>query len=229
MYDKKQINLLFKKYVETKNDKIFEQLIIACGGMIDMITSKYPDFSAYSEDLKQEVNLKLWELRKGKQLRKELENPAAYLIFRIRRFVHKLLDEYAQTFDIKRGLSDQEEAAIELVDKKEADFDAVAAELNTTATRAKEIYYAGKRKKQQYDVTLFCDLHPVQLAKLGIVAQNKYLDPEKQYLLKEVLRNYHKKIKQKLLTHTIFGEDRKKLERMLVLLDAFFEENMEPE
>lgn len=230
MYDKKQVNFLFKQYVETKDDKIFEQLISACNGMIESTISKYPDFSSYFEDLKQEVRLKMWEyLRNDPQLKKELKNPSAYLIFRLRQFVYSLITKYAQEFDIKRSLSDQEETALELIDEKEADFDIVAAELNITTARAKEIYYAGKRKKRQHDVMLFCDLSPAQLAKLGVVIQNKYLDPEKQYLLKEILRNYYKKVKQRLLSHTIFGEDRKKLERVLVLLDVFFEESMGPE
>lgn len=230
MYDKKQINFLFKRYVETKDDKVFEQLIVACDGMIDAVLSKCENFSSYFEDLKQEVRLKMWaDIRKNSKLSDYLTNPHSYLLFRVRRFINGLLDLYAQTFDIKRSLSDQEETAIELIDEKEADFDAVAGELNITPARAKEIYYAGKRKKQQHDVTLVCDLHPAQLAKLGAVVQNKYLDPEKQYLLKEILRTYHKKVKQKLSSHTIFGKDRKKLERVLSLLDAFFEENMEPE
>ena len=85
MYDKKQINSLFKQYVETKDDKVFERLLIACDRMIDVILSKCQNVSQYFEDIKQDVRLLMWEnIRKNPYLSNYLSSPSSYLFFRIR-------------------------------------------------------------------------------------------------------------------------------------------------
>lgn len=223
-YDKKQINLLFTQYVETKDDETFEQLIVACDGMIDAILLKCQNFSPYFEDLKQEVKLKMWtDIRKNPKLPNYLTNPHSYLLFRIRRFINVLLNEYAQMFDIKRSLSDQEETAVDLVDKQEADFGAVADELGTTIVRAKEIYQAGKRKRDQHELILFSELSPEE--ERVVLAIDKFLDPEKRYLLKEALKNHYERIKQRLLSNINLGKDSAELERTLAALRQFLEED----
>ena len=88
MYNKKKINQLFEKYVETGDDKIFEQLIEACEPMIDIVLTKYKRYDRHFDDVKQKVKLNIWKnKRKPEDLSKYLTSPTTYLFFVVRRYV----------------------------------------------------------------------------------------------------------------------------------------------
>lgn len=166
MYDKEQINSLFRQYVETKDDKIFEKLIVACGRMIAVILSQCKALSEHFEDIKQDVRLTMWaELRKNPNLSNHLSRPYSFLYLKIRRYINLQLEKYTQP--------------------KELD--------------------------------LFCELSRPE-ERMVLAVQDGFVNPEKRYMLKELLEKYFRSCRKRSESHLNLREEE---ERLGKLFDAF--------
>ena len=104
MYNKIQIDRLFKNYIATGDDKVFGQLIEVCDPMISIVLARYGKHSRHFSDMRQEVKMKLWEhLRKPVRGKKYLLAPSVYLFFVVRAYVRiayeKLKAQYGESFE----------------------------------------------------------------------------------------------------------------------------------
>lgn len=89
MYQKEKINILYKIYADTRDDKILEQLISELCPIIDIVLTKYTKYSRHADDMRQEVKLRLWKnlrLRDDNNLKRYLICPTSYLFFLIRTY-----------------------------------------------------------------------------------------------------------------------------------------------
>lgn len=107
MYSKRKIDLLFRKYVEEGDDKIFGELMEAVDPMIDVVLKSYGGQEIYFEDLKQEVKLKMWKnQRDPKKLGRSSTTPSVYMFFLIRSYTARAFERIMRIYgDIEKGIS----------------------------------------------------------------------------------------------------------------------------
>lgn len=89
MYHKDEINKLYCKYTETREEASLASLITECEPIIDIVLTRYKKYSRHTSDMKQEVLLRLWKnlrLRPTENLTRYLINPTSYLFFLIRTY-----------------------------------------------------------------------------------------------------------------------------------------------
>lgn len=93
MYDKIQINILFREFVFSKDLETLELLIEALTPMIDVVLSRWAAYSRHIEDARQEIKLRLWRNLQNFEIdrRKQLVNPSSYLFFLLRNYARKVL------------------------------------------------------------------------------------------------------------------------------------------
>ena len=92
MYDKKEIDGLYKSYAESRSEEVLEQLITACEPIIGIVLAKYEKYNRHAEDMRQEVKLRMWKnlrLRTGENLARYYQSPTTYLYFLIRTYVRR--------------------------------------------------------------------------------------------------------------------------------------------
>jgi len=100
MYSKDKIDLLFRKYIEDGDDKIFGDLMEAVDPMIDVVLRNYSKYDRHFSDLKQEVKLKMWKnQRNPKKLGRTKMAPSVYLFFLIRSYVSRAFDKLMKAYD----------------------------------------------------------------------------------------------------------------------------------
>lgn len=96
MYQKEEVERLAKKYVETGDEQVFEELIKALEPLINVQLGKnYSSLKEFWDDLRQEVLLRIWKNRGGLFTTKS-RSLYQYLYNRIR-------DYLSQTTDIIQG------------------------------------------------------------------------------------------------------------------------------
>ena len=124
MYNKKEINRLFEEYVETGDDKVFSQLMRVCEPIIDIVLMKYKRHSRHFRDVKQEVQLKLWQRKRDPvRMRRYLINPSSYLFFVINRYTALVFEQYRKLFkeDIEVSFSQFGEHLLSLIQSEYLD------------------------------------------------------------------------------------------------------------
>ena len=99
-YNRGEIDRLFRQYVETGSNEVFEQLIDSCEPLIDIVLIKYTKHIRHLSDIKQEVKLKLLQHKRNPmQMEKYLAaGPASYLFFVIRAYARIAYEEMKQQF-----------------------------------------------------------------------------------------------------------------------------------
>lgn len=105
MYNKEKINRLFKKYVETGDDKVFEQLLKVYNPMLDIVLGQYAKHSRHIKDIEQEVRLRMWQhIRNPVRMEKYLKHSAAqwspvtYLFFVTTAYARIAFEKIKQQF-----------------------------------------------------------------------------------------------------------------------------------
>jgi len=99
LYRKKKIDFLFGRYVETKDDRYFAELIEACSPIVDIVLTKYQKYSRHFEDIKQEIGLGMWKnLRDPKKLKSYMISPSTYLFFCLRAYVARIFERFMRIY-----------------------------------------------------------------------------------------------------------------------------------
>ena len=98
-YSKEKIRLLYEKYIETSDDKIFEKLMEEVEPIIDIVLTSYGKFGRHFSDLRQEMRLKMWKyLRNPKRLEKFKNTAVTYLFSCIRAYTVKNFETTIRIF-----------------------------------------------------------------------------------------------------------------------------------
>ena len=98
MYDKKRINELAYRYIETDDDKIFEELIEELVNLVRPLVRKYDKYKEYWDDLEQEIFIKLWEQRKSLK-NSSTHQPFQHFYRRITRYMVYFTKDFHRFFD----------------------------------------------------------------------------------------------------------------------------------
>lgn len=113
MYCKRTINILYKSYTDTRDDKILWQLIEECEAIIDIVISRWDSLNLQERrDTKQEMCLQLFrnlKRRTTENLQQYLIAPIRYLYFYIRMLAHRIYwNNYGVRRDSEAELPDPE-------------------------------------------------------------------------------------------------------------------------
>jgi len=99
LYSKSKIDLLFRKYIEEGDDKVFGELMEAVDPMIDIVLRNYSKYDRHFSDLKQEVKLKMWKnQRSPKKLGCAKMSPTVYMFFLIRSYTARAFDKLMKAY-----------------------------------------------------------------------------------------------------------------------------------
>jgi len=148
IYNKENINIATKRYVESKNYDDFEELLALLEPLIQKILLRHPKYKEHHEDLKQDVMIRLCK-NFGPNRRKRKNGvdldvvfqkniPSAYFFERIKGFVIHVIPSIDSTFQIRKE--------------------------NKNKIRTKQFGY----NHYENDTISFCELLPTEKRKLGI-------------------------------------------------------------
>ena len=220
MYNKETIDALFTKYCETEDTKVFENLITACRPLVGVIISKYPMFSPWAEDISQDVLLKMWKnLRNANQLKRHLVSPTSFLYSRIWPYIYYSLAKVARQNSIPMALSEKEGIIIKLREDENLSFDQIAEVTELANSTVKCLFYIGRQKR---DRLIRVDSDDQRLT--GELT-GEFLDPSKQYEIRETRKAWCQGVIDRLTTHLYYQRNPKALARVKKLLIAVLEES----
>lgn len=164
---------MFEKYVETGDDKVFEQLMEACDPMIDIMLTKYKKYSRHFDDVKQKVRLNIWKnKRQPETLSKYLTSPTTYLFFVVRRYVMVAFEAMRSMFkeEIEITFSEYGAKILSLIQNEYLDPE----DLYLFKYELPQKMFEREVKKLQKDKALSADSDAMQKA----IEQIKQLDEE---------------------------------------------------
>ena len=220
MYDKETIDRLFRKYCETGDPKVFEELIGACRPLVTVILSKYPSHMPWFEDISQDVLLKMWKnLSNPDQLKRHLVAPTNFLYSRIWPYIYYSLEGVSKQNGIPMALSEKERLIIKLKEEGELSFDRIAEATELAPSTVKCLFYIGRQKRDR-----MIRMDPDDQRGTGEVI-GEFLDPAKQLEVRETRKEWCLKVLDRLSSHLYYKNNRKALARVKKLLQEVLEES----
>jgi len=122
LYNKEEIDKLFKLYVKDKADEVLWELIEACSPIIRIRLARYNGtHDSCRLDAEQEVKIKLFKnlrdpRRKGsKDLSYQLQSPTSYLYFLIRRYVRSSMNFFDRMYGREISISNKDGQIINMI------------------------------------------------------------------------------------------------------------------
>jgi DNA-binding CsgD family transcriptional regulator len=146
MYDRKKIEKLFCQYARGGRKKDLSQLIIECGKLVAKVVTRYPDYQTYSDDICQEVMLRLWKnFRQRSVIKKWAKNPYIYIVLKMRSHLHNVLNRCAREYGISMAISETE---CEILDMREdgLEYEEIGRRLGLRANSVRSYCSVAKSK-----------------------------------------------------------------------------------
>jgi len=225
MYDKQKINKLFIKYCDTGDDKVLENLLRACEGLINIIvTTKYPQFKSYKDDMRQDVCIKIIERlrdpQKRENLKKQYQNPIAYLYGWLWVCVFRSMKQYAKDMSAPLPLTDFEEQIINLHGREKLSFEQISEQLEISEEIIEGCYYIGKAKMHL----------PISSGDNfeGMIDRSSgdLINPSKKYEMEDLRKNFEAKIKTMADKHPVYSKSESLKKKFIEEVTSLFQEEV---
>jgi len=147
MYNQKRLAEKFSLYIESPEEKILQELLEECRELTKALVGGYPEFSPFSDDIIQEVLLRLLRnLRDVRRSRKGLEFPFGYVVGKIRGHLGTVFRQVSRANGLPPRLTASDEKIVEMRDVAGASFEEIGRELGVEVETAR-VYYSLAREK----------------------------------------------------------------------------------